>query len=149
MKRLAAFLKRHSRVGIDTSIFIYELEDNPRYARLAHAVFEAVAGSDLTAIASTITMAELLVQPYRNSDFERVDQYFGLLTTYPNLVWIAPDLEIADIAAKFRAENRLKMPDAIQAATVLHAGASGFFTNDSVFRRVTAFETLQFDDLID
>jgi predicted nucleic acid-binding protein len=149
LKRLAAFLKRHSRVGIDTSIFIYELEDNPRYARLAHPVFEAVAGSDVTAIASTITMAELLVQPYRNSDLERVNQYFGLLTTYPDLVWIAPDLEIADIAAKFRAEYRLKMPDAIQAATVLQAGASGFFTNDSVFRRVTAFETLQFDDLID
>jgi hypothetical protein len=39
------------------------------------------------------------------------------------------------------------MPDAIQAATVVQARASGFITNDAAFRRVTAFETLQFDDL--
>jgi predicted nucleic acid-binding protein len=148
VKRLAAFLKRHRRIGIDTSVFIYELEGNPRYAQLAHAVFEAVAGPDHIAIASTVTMAELLVQPYRHSDLARVNQYFGLLTTYPNLIWIAPELEIADLAAKFRAEYRLTMPDAIQAATAAKAQAGGFVTNDAAFRRVTAFETLQFDDLL-
>jgi predicted nucleic acid-binding protein len=149
VKRLAAFLKKHRRIGIDASIFIYELEGNPRYVQLAHAVFQAVAGPDHTAIASTVTMAELLVQPYRNSDLRRVNQYFGLLTTYPNLVWIAPDLEIADLTAKFRAEYRLKMPDAIQAATAAKAEATGFATNDAVFARIAAFETLQFDNLLD
>jgi predicted nucleic acid-binding protein len=93
-------------------------------------------------------MAELLVQPYRNADLERVNQYYALLTTYPNLLWIAPDLEIADLAAKFRAEYRLKMPDALQAATAAKAQASGFVTNGAVFKRVAPFETLQFDDLM-
>ena len=94
-------------------------------------------------------MAELLVQPYRDSDLGRVNLYYGLLTTYPNLLWIAPDLEIADLAAKFQAEYRLKMPDAIQAATAAKTQASGFVTNDAAFKRVTVFETLQFDDLLD
>jgi predicted nucleic acid-binding protein len=93
-------------------------------------------------------MAELLVQPYRNADLERVNQYYALLTTYPNLLWIAPDLEIADMAAKFRAEYRLKMPDALQAATAAKAQASGFVTNDAAFKRVAQFETLQFDELL-
>jgi predicted nucleic acid-binding protein len=141
LNKLAAFLKRHRRLGIDTSIFIYELEDNPRYLRLAHAVFEVIAGPDHTAIASTITMMELLVQPYRRSDSEQVNQYFALLTTYPNLIWIAPDLEIADLAAKFRAEYHLRTPDAIQAATCAHAGATGFITNDAAFKRIATFET--------
>jgi hypothetical protein len=101
LKKLAAFLKRHRRVGIDSSIFIYQSEGNPRHAELADTVFQAVAGPLHTAIASTVTMAELLVQPYRNADLERVNQYYALLATYPNLLWIAPDLEIADLAAKF------------------------------------------------
>ncbi|HEY3457430.1 MAG TPA: PIN domain-containing protein [Bryobacteraceae bacterium] len=149
MNKLIAFLKRHRRIGIDTSIFIYELEDNPRYSPLAHAVFEAIAKEDHTAIASTVTMLELLVQPYRLTDSGRVNQYYGLLTTYPNLIWIAPDLEIADLAARFRAEYNLRTPDAIQASTCAHAAVSGFITNDAVFKRVAAFESLQFDDLLD
>ena len=149
MNKLIGFLKRHRRIGIDTSIFIYELEDNRRYSRLAHAVFEAIAEADHTAIASTITMLELLVQPYRLTDSGRINQYYGLLTTYPNLIWIAPDLEIADLAAKLRAEYHLKTPDAIQAATCAHAAATGFITNDAAFKRVAAFETLQIDDLLD
>jgi len=94
-------------------------------------------------------MLELLVQPYRVMDFGRGNQYYGLLTTYPNLIWIAPDLEIADLAAKFRAEYRLRTPDAIQAATCAHAAGTGFITNDAAFERVAAFETLQFDGLPD
>jgi hypothetical protein len=57
-------------------------------------------------------MTELLLQPYRESDEARVDQFYGLLTTYPHLDWIAPDLQIADMAAHLRALHRLKIPDA-------------------------------------
>lgn len=66
----------------------------------------------------------------------------------PNLGWVPLDLEISDVTAKFRAEYLLKMPDAIEAATAAQAHATGFVTNDSAFKRVLAFETLQFDDLL-
>jgi predicted nucleic acid-binding protein len=71
-----------------------------------------------------------------------VDEIFALLSTYPNLVWITPGLEIAALAAHLRALHRLRMPDAIQAATAAHARATGLITNDAVFERVDAFETL-------
>jgi predicted nucleic acid-binding protein len=93
-------------------------------------------------------MTELLVQPYRESDEARVDQFYGLLTTYPHLEWIAPDLEIADMAARLRAHYRLKTPDALQAATAARSHATGFVTNDPIFERVEAFETLLFDHLL-
>jgi hypothetical protein len=44
-------------------------------------------------------MAELLVQPYRAGNEEIADQFCGLLSTYPNSTWIAPSLEVADLAA--------------------------------------------------
>jgi predicted nucleic acid-binding protein len=90
-------------------------------------------------------MTELLVQPYRVADQERVDEYYALLSTFPNLTWVAPDLEIADMAARFRAIHHLKTPDALQAATAVHSRATGLITNDAVFERVAEFETLLLD----
>ena len=93
-------------------------------------------------------MTELLVQPYRDSDRHRVDAYYALLSTYPHLEWIAPSLEIADLAAQFRTLYRLRTPDALQSATAAHARATGLITNDPAFERVTAFETLVLERLL-
>ena len=70
------------------------------------------------------------------------------VTSFPNLQWIAPDLEIAGTAAELRAAHRLRTPDALQAATAVRAQATGLVTNDAVFRRVDLFETLVLDDLL-
>jgi predicted nucleic acid-binding protein len=71
-----------------------------------------------------------------------------LLATYPGLTWIAPDLGIADTAARMRAEYRLKTPDAVQAATAIQLKVSGFLSNDPVFQRVAEFDTLVMDELL-
>ena len=97
---------------------------------------------------STITMAELLVLPYRTANQDLVNRFYGLLTTYPHLEWIAPDLEIADLAARFRAQYRLRMPDALHAATAAGRQATGFVTNDAIFQRVEAFETVVLEGLL-
>jgi predicted nucleic acid-binding protein len=76
-----------------------------------------------------------------------VGVFFGLLSTYANLDWVAPDLEIADLAARLRAAHRLKTPDALQAATAVQTRASGLITNDPAFERVESFETLVLDRL--
>jgi hypothetical protein len=60
-----------------------------------------------SAVTCTITMTELLVQPCRDSDEPRLDGLYGLLSTYPNLDWVAPTLEIADSAARLRAALRM------------------------------------------
>jgi len=93
-------------------------------------------------------MTELLVKPYLNSSEEGVDEFYSLLSRYPNLDWISPDLEIADLAARFRALHRLRTPDALLAATAAHAHVTGLITNDAVFERVDAFETLVLDALL-
>ncbi|MGA3019499.1 MAG: PIN domain-containing protein [Bryobacteraceae bacterium] len=148
MKHLRAFLRRHRLISLDTSVFIYQLESNARYLPLTDHIFSWLEGPHSKAVTSTITMTELLVQPYRESDDQRVDEFYGLLSTYPNLDWIAPNLEIADVAARLRALHRLQTPDALQAATAEHAGATGFITNDAVFERVKTFETLVLERLL-
>jgi predicted nucleic acid-binding protein len=76
-------------------------------------------------------------------------KFYALLTTYPHLEWVPPGLEIADLAARFRALHRLRTPDAIHAATAAHAKVTGFITNESAFQRIANFETLLLDTLIE
>lgn len=148
LERLRTFLRRHRRVALDTSIFIYQLETNPRYLAFTDHIFSWLERPGSKAVTSTITMTELLVQPYRDSDEQRADEFYGLLSTYPNLDWIAPNLEIADLAARIRALHRLRTPDALQAATAVHTLATGLITNDPVFERVPDFETVVLDKLV-
>lgn len=148
LTKLRAFLRRHQRIALDTSVFIYQLEANPRYVALTDHIFLWVERSHHAAITSTITMTELLVQPYREADEERVNKFYSLLSTYPNLDWIVADLEVADRAARIRAGHALRTPDALQAACAIRAQATGFITNDPVFERVDAFETLLLDRLL-
>jgi predicted nucleic acid-binding protein len=148
VERLRAFLRRHRRIALDTSIFIYHLESNPKYLAYTDPIFSWLERSESKAITSTITMTELLVLPYREGYEQRADDFYGLLSTYPNLEWIAPNLEIAELAARIRALHRLQTPDALQAATAAHSQATGLITNDAVFERVEGFQTLVLDQLL-
>ena len=145
---LAEFLRLHRRVAIDSCIFIYELEGDPRYLPLARRVFRWLEGPNHSAVTSTLTMTEVLTLPYARQSKQWANKYYGLLSDYPNLEWIAPDLEIADLAAQFRARYRLRTPDAIQAATAVHSGVCGLISNDPAFRRVEGLDVLLFDELL-
>lgn len=147
-RRLRSFLERHPLVGLDTSVFIYQLEGGPPYQGAVHEVFTWLHRPRSRAVTSTITMVELLVAPYRVGDVDRVNSFFALLSTYPHLEWLAPSLEIADSAARLRAEYGLRTPDAIQVATAAARGARGFISNDSALRKVRQLDVLLVDELV-
>jgi predicted nucleic acid-binding protein len=145
---LTAFLRQHHRVALDTNIFIYELEENPRYLALTRHIFRWLEEPHHAAVTSTLTMTEVLTGFYLRKEPQRAHQNYALLSIYPRLEWMAPDLKTADLAAQFRAHHRMRIPDAIQAATAVLSGATGLISNDPVFRRVEAFETMVLDDLL-
>jgi predicted nucleic acid-binding protein len=142
LRGLSAALRRHHRVGIDTNVFIYQFEDHAKYGTLTEHVFEWLERLGNSGVTSTITMAELLVAPYRDRNQQQVDLFYSVISTYPNLMWVPTTLAIADEAARVRAEFGLKTADALQAATTLLSGATGFVTNDAAFMRVGGFEAI-------
>ncbi len=148
VERLRGFLRSHQRIALDTSVFIYHLEPNPKYLPYTDLIFSWLERSESMAVTSTITMTELLVLPYRQGDEQKADDFYSLLSTYPHLDWIAPNLEIAEPAARIRALHRLQTPDALQAATAAHSQATGLITNDAVFKHVDGFQTLVLDELL-
>ncbi len=146
--RVDAFLENHRNIGLDTCVVIYAVESHPKYLPLVKQILRWTRGPNGHAITSTITMTEALVRPYRLTDLALVQEFHALLATYPHLDWIPPTLQIADLAAQIRADHSLRTPDAIQAATTIVAGVTGFVTNDRIFRRIPSLEVLILDELL-
>jgi predicted nucleic acid-binding protein len=137
------------KAGIpDTSVFIFELEQNRKYIELVHSIFRWLEEPASYAATSTVTMLESPVHPYRRSDVDTVNRFYALLSSYPNLHWVELTLPVADAAARLRAEFGLKTPDAIHAASSLAARATGFISNDPASRRVVNLDVLILDELI-
>lgn len=135
-------------IALDTSVFIYFIERHPLYFPLCEMVFDSIEKGHIKAYTATLSLLEVLVQPYRLQNDSLVFKFYSLLTTYPNLTWVDMNITVADLAARLRAEHRLKTPDSIQAASAIISGATGFIGNDSAFKRVREMECLILDDLI-
>jgi predicted nucleic acid-binding protein len=127
-------------VALDSSIFIHQMEANPADVEMTGEIFAWLERPQHTAVTSTITMTELLVHPYRAGTEALVNQCYALLSLMPRLEWVAPDLAIADTAARLRAMNGPRTPEAILAATTIAGGATALLTNDSVFEWIDAVE---------
>ena len=146
-KTINQFLARHRKIGIDTCIFVYWGESSEKYGELVDPIFTWLEGRG-RAVTSTVTMLELLVQPYRLNNIDSVNQLYSLFSTFPNLHWLEPSLDLADRAAHLRGTLHLKTPDALQAATALAAQATGFVSNDPAFKRVTDLDVLILDEVL-
>ncbi len=142
---LEKFLKKHKRIGLDSNILIYFIEASPTYGKLSRKLFDALNVGRNHGVCSTLALLEVLVQPYKKNNEELVNQFYGLLTTYPHLARIDLSVEIADLGAQLRARYNLKTPDAIQLATALHSGVTGFLGNDTKLKKVTELDILTLD----
>ena len=142
---LEGFLKRNKKIGIDSNILIYFIEANPAYHTMTLKIFESIEEGRNTGVCASLSLLEILVQPYRNSNEELVNQFYALLTTFPNLVWVDLNLEIADLGARLRSKYSLKTPDAILMATAIQSNATGFIGNDSQLKKVQELEVFAFD----
>lgn len=148
MGKLEEFLDRHKIFGADTMVFIYHLEDHPIYSPITQSIFEAWEKGRNRGVTSVITLLEILVRPKKEGRPEAARDYLDLLTTFPNLIIVEVNLEVADLASDLRAKYGIRTPDAIQVASVLTAGARGFITNDKRLKRIAELEVLLLDELL-
>ena len=134
-----AGLPEHALLLIDTAPIIYQLESHPRYAARFQPVFEAHAAGKFLFATTTITLAEVMTGPLRAGNEALARRYRALLQS-----WLVIDLDadVAETAARLRVTLRLKLPDAVQAASALAAGAAALVTHDRDFSRLTALHVL-------
>ena len=148
MKRLQDFLKNHPVIALDTSLFIYHIEDHPRYAPLTEIIFSALEKGAINGVTSYLTLMEILVKPKADGLLQAARDYEYYLTTFPNITFYEMGLDVAKKASDLRATEQMKTPDAIQLATALLFGATAFLTNDKIFERVRGIDVLILDKFL-
>lgn len=143
-------LKKFRKVGLDSSTLIYHLEDVEPYSELTETIFAAVAEGFPTAVVSTLSVTELLVQPFAEGQGDRVATFERFVLSLPHTVLIAPSYSVAKEAARLRAKYSIRTPDALLVATAIGEQADAFLTNDGGLRRLKAegITVVVFDDYV-
>jgi predicted nucleic acid-binding protein len=136
------------RIYLDVNIWIYALEGYPDFNSDLTALFQAIDQGTLTAVTSELALAEALVKPIQDQDQAVQHLYQQAIADRPNVEVIAIDRTTLITAAQLRATTKLKLPDAIHAATALQAQCSTFLTNDRGFRNVPQLTVLLLSELI-
>jgi predicted nucleic acid-binding protein len=136
-----------ARLGIDTALIIYFIEAHPLYEAIVTPIFKLIADRRLTGITSTITLTEVLVQPFISANMRLQQEYRDILLYSPDFEVIPIDVNVAERAAELRARYGLRTPDALQIAAALSSDCEAFVTNDSKLQRVTELRILVLDNL--
>ncbi len=142
MGSLADKIRQAGRVGLDTSLFIFYLEDHPRYLSLCDEVFDLLEQGGAEAVTSTVSLLEVLVQPLAMGKTDLINEYRSFLTETPHLTLRPLDSTLAERAAALRARHQVRTVDAVQLAAALEFGARLFLTNDDRLRKVTEIEVI-------
>lgn len=148
MAGLVEALDGYDAIGIDTSPFIYYIDDHPQYAGLVRIVLDHLSTGASRGVTSVITMMEVSVKPLREQRPALANAQAIMLERLPNLNILPIRSPDAWRAGALRASNTLRPADALQIATCIGAGASLFVTNDRRLRQINAIDVLVLDDYV-
>lgn len=140
-------LSNVSYVALDTSPFIYFVEQNSVYVDVMREIFKRITQGKLQASSSVITLTEVLVQPLRQKNKRLADDYRNLLFNGANFRLSPLTASIAETAAELRAGYNLRTPDALQIAAALKNGCDAFLCNDNDLKCVTEIKILVLDEI--
>lgn len=134
------------RVAVDTSIFIYFIEQHPQYADVVRPVFQAAALGELELVTSAITLLEVLVVPYRARNTAIAERYEQLLMHSRGISVVDIDTAQLRTAAQLRARFNVRTPDALQIAAAVSTGCDAFVTNDRRLPAVGGLRIVQLNE---
>ena len=117
-------------VAVDTAIFIYFIEENPRFLPEILPLFKQADQGKRELITSALTLFEVLVVPYRAGNRRLAERYEALLTRSRGIRLVDLSHDQLRAAAQLRAATGIKTPDALQLVAAIGGGCATFLTND-------------------
>jgi predicted nucleic acid-binding protein len=135
-------------VALDTAPFIYLIEEHETFLPIVEPVFAAIDAGRLTAVTSALTLLEVLVVPLRATDSVLARRYEELLAGSRGLELAEVSRAVLRDAATLRAVTGMRSPDAIQIATALRHGCTGFVTNDRALPAPPRLRILRISDFL-
>lgn len=136
-------------VGVDSSIFIYFIEEHPRFLPLVLPLFDEADKGRRDLVTSAVTLLEVLVVPYRAGDVQLAERYELLLTRSRGIRMMDITRDKWRAAAQLRAASGTKTPDALQLVCAMAAGCNTFVTSDRGLPKVPGLRVLQLSSYVD
>jgi predicted nucleic acid-binding protein len=133
-------------VAVDTSVFIYLIEEHPAFLPMVRPLFEQADRGTRDLVTSSLTLLEVLVVPYRAGNRPLAERYEALLTRSRGIRIVDLTREQLRAAAQLRAVTGARTPDALQLAAALTGGCRTFVTNDRRLPDVAGLRILQLSD---
>ncbi|MEK7461161.1 MAG: PIN domain-containing protein [Patescibacteria group bacterium] len=148
-KSWASKFKHIGQIALDTAVFIYHFEANPKYHNLTLQLFSLIEKGLVQASASILVHSEVLVKPMRLGSVEFVTAYEAHLLHGPKSFTLVPlTPEVSRQAAFLRAIYGFALVDAIHVASALAANAKLFITNDRQLTQIRELPVLILDDYV-
>ena len=136
-------------VAVDTALFIYLIEENPRFLGPVRTLFSLADKGEIEIVTSALTLLEVLVVPLRIGDHRLAAQYDALLTRSRGLRVVDLTREQLRTAARLRAlHGALRTPDALQLAAAINTGCKLFVTNDRRMPELDGVRILQLSEFV-
>jgi predicted nucleic acid-binding protein len=135
-------LAAHAIVGVDTAPFIYLWERHPRYLSLSEELFNYLKQPQVEGITSIVTLIETCVYPRRQGRQDLVEAYERALLHSQQVRMLPVGTALARRAVALRAQYNVRVPDALQVAAAMEAGATVFVTNDQALAKLQEIQVL-------
>lgn len=139
-------LQSKQSVYLDSNIFIYLLEMHPTFIDVLTELFLFIDSGQLPAVTSELTLAETLVKPTEENNVDLQRTYQSVLQTSNVLQIISINRVILIEAARLRATNKIKLPDAIHLATAIVNHCQAFITNDLLLKNTNNIRIISLSD---
>ena len=118
-------------IAVDTALFIYLIEEHPRFLAPVRALFAQADAGVLAIVTSALTLLEVLVVPWRAGDHALAARYDALLTRSRGVRMVDLTRDQWRTAARLRAQyGTLRTPDALQLAAAIGMRCTSFITDD-------------------
>jgi predicted nucleic acid-binding protein len=124
---------------LDSAPLIFLLEGRAGFAERYRPLLKAQAAGQVRFAVSAITMIEVLAGPLQKRQEALAARYQRLMESW---LVVPLDVEVAASAARIRATEGLKLPDAVQVASTIAAQAHALVTHDRDFSGINAIRVL-------
>lgn len=149
IEKFRSDLASYKKIGLDSMIFIYQFSAHPLYAKLSEVAIELLQQGEVSAVTTSITLAEVFVQPEKKKNQSLILEYEKVFQNLPNLEIVSVDWHLARLAAKIRASYPyLRIPDALQLSAPLLMDYPAFLTNDYKLKKVDLLKVIILRDYL-
>ncbi len=134
-------------IFFDTAPIIYFVEADAVWGPLVKQIVDNAISNRVRFISSVITLSEVLIKPFSESDEVLQARFKQFLRYGKNVTLLEITAEIAELAAKLRGlYPSLKGMDSLQLAAAIISGSDIFLTNDRKLKQILEIKVMLLED---